>query len=224
MESTVPGNSQGVGTVPAKVVFNRGSRGPGSCNMMAFMTLLAGLVLAIIAIVKNDLTKVTFYGPSTQFTEYCGWNNIHSYDDQSVYNGSPYSFTYSHHCHSDDRACTLERVGKAFYSLLIVGIAFAGFALITFLADTSSIATFLFILICEFLFFACMLADALIWGLFKSCEHYCHNLSFPNLPSSITSCHSKLGTSWILVVIAGGLALLSIKLLTWARCLCHKRY
>jgi len=192
--------------------------------MLSFMTLLAGLVLAIIAIVKNDLTKVTFYGATTHFTEYCGWNNIHTYDDNSVYLGSSYSFTYSNYCRSDDRACTLEMVGKAFYSLLIIGIAFAGFALISFLADVSGVLTFLFILFCELMFFGCMVADALIWGLFKSCSHYCDHLSFPNLPSNITGCRSQFATSWILVVIAGGLALMSINFLFWTKCCSKKRY
>lgn len=225
MDSSVPGNPQVINAVQTKVVYNQGRRHVmGFCSMISFMTLLGGLVLAIIAIVKDDLTKVTFYGVSTHYSEYCGWHNMHSYNDYSGYTGSPYYFKYSHYCSGDDKACTLEKVGKAFFSLLIIGIAFGGFALIAFMSDVYSLLTYLFIILCEFIFFACMLADALIWGLFKTCSSYCRNLSFPGLPNSITGCKSEFGASWILVVIAGGLALLSMKFLTYTRCCRDKRY
>jgi len=227
METGVPGTSQMGGST--KVIYNQnyiqtGRRTLGFLGTLAFMTLLAGLVLAIIAIVQDDLTSVKFYSGSSHFTEYCGWKDIHSYNDNGNYLGSPYAFTYANHCNGDNRACTLERVGKAFYSLLIIGIVFAGFALIPFISDVSVPLTFAFIMVCELLFFGCMLADALIWGLFKTCSHYCQNLSFPGLPTDITGCHSRLASSWILVVIAGGLALFSMLFLSIYQCLCRKRY
>lgn len=229
METGVPGNSQ-VGNSTTKVVYNQnyiqtGRRMPGFLGTLAFMTLLGGLVLAIISIVQDDLTKVTFYdGTASHFTEYCGWKQMHSYNNNGGYPGTAYTFKYSNHCNNDNRACTTEKVGKAFYSLLIIGIVFAGLALIPFISDVSAPLTYLFIMACELLFFGCMLADALIWGLFPNCSHYCKHMSFPNLPTDITGCHSKFASSWILVVIAGGLALLSMFFLSLHQCLCRKRY
>jgi len=222
METGVPG-TQVVGGSATKIVYSQRihQRAPGST--IAFMTLLAGLVLAIIAIVKDDLTRITLYTSTSHFTEYCGWHHMHNYNDHGGYSGTPYYFTYSNHCQSDNRACTLERVGKAFYSLLIIGIVFAGFALIAFMMDPSAPITYVFIMACELLFFGCMLGDALIWGLFKTCSHYCKHLSFPNLPSDITGCHSRLSSTWIFVIIAGGLALLSMLFLTLNQ-MCRKRY
>jgi len=223
METGVPGSSQVIGGVPTKVVYSQHIRQRAPGSTIAFMTLLAGLVLAIIAIVKDDLTRVTLYTPTSHFTEYCGWKQMHNYNEHDGYSGTPYYFTYSSDCKGDNRACTLERVGKAFYSLLIIGIVFAGFALVAFMMDASAPMTYVFIMACELFFFGCMLADALIWGLFKTCSHYCKHLSFPNLPSDITRCHSNLSSTWILVVIAGGLALFSMFFLTLHQ-MCRKRY
>jgi len=217
METAIPGTSISVvnGPLPPPptkiIVIDEGTRRvTGCCYHFGFITLLAALILAIIAIVRDDITKVTFTTSSSgSYSEYCGWQDMHGYDLSSSFLGTPYSFIYSKDCGNDNRACTLEKVGTAWYSLLIIGIVFGGFALIAFVLDFTLPLTCATIMAFDLMFFACMLADALIWGCFKTCGKACNSLDFPNLPSDITNCQSHFAISWILVIIAGGLSFLS---------------
>jgi len=179
---------------------------------LAFIALLAGLILAIISLVRDDLTKLRFHSPNGSYTEYCGWRNMHSYDSSSSYLGSPYTFNYRKKCGDFDPACTLEKIGTTWYSLLIIGIVFGGFSLIVFVLDLPVMAARLAIAACNLIFFGCMLADALIWGLYKTCHNACNSLSFPGL-GDINGCNPTWGISWILVIIAGGMVFISTILL-----------
>jgi len=213
METAVPGTSISVVNAPPPtkvVVIEQGKRRMrGFCYDIAFITLFAALVLSIIAIVKDDLTKVTFHSTDGTYSEYCGWRSLHSYDSASPFLGTPYTFTYSRNCESNDRACELQKVGTAWYALLITGIVFGGLALIAYILDFSVPLTCAMIVIFSSLFFGCMLADVLVWGLFKTCDKLCNTLQFPDIPDDISSCDPSWGISWILVVVAGGLACLS---------------
>lgn len=191
---------------------------------LAFITLLAGLILSIISLVRDDLTKITFHSNNNSYVEYCGWRNIHSYDSSSAYIGYPFTFNYRKQCGDYGKACTLQTVGTTWYSLLIIGIVFAGIGLILFILDLPATVARLLILLCSLIFFGCMLADALIWGLYKTCHKACNDNSFPGTGVNITSCTPKWGVSWILVIIAGGLALLSSIFLLLSKSIPHKHY
>jgi hypothetical protein len=228
METAVPGTSISVASnVPTqKIIIQQPVRHlTGFCYHFSFIALLGGLILAIISIVRDDLTKVTFYSDSsTSYTEYCGWSRLHSYNSADSYLGSPYSFTYSKFCGDSNDACIMQKVGTAWYALLIIGIVFGGIALIAFILDFNAPLTCSLILISNLIFFGCMLADALIWGISSLCQKACNGLEFPALPEDITDCRSKWGISWILVVIAGGLSLLSIVALLASRSVPYKHY
>jgi len=217
METAIPGTSVSVvnGPLPPPptkiVIIDEGTRRvTGCCYHLGFVALLAGLILAIIAIVRDDLTKVTFDSSSNgSYYEYCGWKNMHGYDMSSAYLGTPYSFTYAKECGSSGDACTLQKIGTAWYALLVIGIVFAGLSVIFFIINRP--LTWIIILALNIMFFACMLADVLVWGCYSTCQKACNSLSFPKLPSDITGCSSKFAISWVLVVIAGGLSLVSTK-------------
>jgi len=187
---------------------------------IAFTLALSALILAIIAILKDEMTKLKFHSNSNgSLTEYCGWHNLHS--DSSSSNS--YSFTYSQNCGDLDQACTLEKIGTIWYALMIIGIVFGGIALIFFILDLNLAVSRLLIFICEWIFFGCMLANALIWGLYKTCHNLCNSSNFPGL-NSYSSCNAKWGNSWILAIVAGGIALLVPIFLMMARPDPHKHY
>jgi hypothetical protein len=185
----------------------------------AFIELLGALILAIIAVVKDELTKMAIKLGNVTFVEYCGWEDLHSYHSTSEGAIGPISFKYSNGC--DDyggKLCDLETIGTVWFSLLIIGIGFGGISLIIFILDFYSVmAARLLIIACNLIFFGCMLADALIWGSKKPCHVGCNGLKFPFLAQSDVDCNPKWGSSWILVIIAGGLAMLSIISMLMAR-------
>jgi hypothetical protein len=223
METTIP-----VRTVPGRstttkvVVDNSRHYMTGFFYNLAFMTLLGGLVLALIAIVRDDLTKMTFKTTDSSYIQYCGWRNVHAYNFGQA--GVGKQFTYSTYCSSNNRQCDMEKVGVAWYALLIIGNIFAGLALILFIFGFSAPITCISISALNLLFFACMLADALVWGLYKPCHKACRSLDLPLLTDDVTSCKADWAVSWILVIIAGGLSLLSIISLTISVLLSRKHY
>jgi len=221
---TVPVTNVPVSTVPTtKVVTDQSRRHlTRFFYYIAFLTLLAALVLSIVAIVKDDLTRMTLHTETYSYSQYCGWRNVHSYESIPA-TGSLYSTSYSGYCHNGNNACKAVKIGKAWFSLLIIAIAFGGFALIAFVLDFSVPLTFLSIFLFELICFLCLLADSLQWGIAGVCHKACHRLSFVS-SVDILSCNSHLGISWILVVIAGGLTLISMIALIISRSIVNKRY
>jgi len=190
----------------------------------AFLLMFSGLILAIVAILKDDLTKLTFHSSQGSYVEYCGWHNLHS-DTSTSYTGGTYSFSYTKQCGAMDKACTLEKIGTIWYALLIIGIIFGGLSLIVFILDCSVVIARLLIILYNSVFFGCMLACALTWGLYKTCHNMCNSFEFPNLSDeNVYGCTPKWGISWILVIIAGGLALLSLLSLMMSRSVANKYY
>jgi hypothetical protein len=213
METSAPGiNSSAPHNAPKEAMpIERVSRRlTGFSYYLSFIKLLAALVLAIIALVKDDLTKLIFRSNNQPYVQYCGWRNIHSYDSSTSFVGNQrFNVNYSKECGNWDRGCTLETIGTAWYALLIIGIVFGGLSAISYVFDCPAMVSRVIIMLCNLIFFGCMLADALIWGIYKTCHNACNSLDFPNTPDSVTSCKPKWGISWILVIVAGGLALLS---------------
>jgi len=220
---TVPVTNVPASTVPtSKVVADQGRRHlTRFFYYVAFLTLLGALVLSLIAIVKDDLTKMAVTTSSYNFNEYCGWRSVHSYESPLT-SGSLLKTSYQGYCSNNNGACRAARVGKGWFSVLIIGIAFTGFALIAFVLDFSVPLTFVSILVFEIMAFCCFLTDVLLWGIAGVCQKACNRLDF--VGSNVTGCHSKLGVSWILVVIAGGLVLISIIALLISRSIVNKRY
>lgn len=197
--------------------------GRGLFYWLAFITLLAGCILAIIALLYDNLTKFTIDTAfSKSKTQYCGWYNIHddsasirSHDDRNIY-------AYVSNCDKSQAACKMERVGKAWYSLLIIGIVFSGIALICFILDFWVPFAFSITTLSNVLFFGCMLAAVLTWGIAKACHKACDRL-FDGIPIKLADCYSvEWGMSWILAVIAGGLSLVSILSLIVYRSVSYK--
>jgi len=213
MEAGAPGiNSSGPRSLPKDAMpIERVTRPlAGLPYYLSFLLLLSGIILSIISIVKDDITKLKFTSYTGHYVEYCGWKNIHSYDSSTSFlEGAPYTMNYSKECKNWNMACTLDTIGTAWYSLLIIGIVFGGLALLVYLFNISALLAALLIFACNFLFFGCLLANALIWGIYKTCHKACHNKSFPDLPLEITKCKPEWGISWILVIVAGGCVLLS---------------
>jgi len=220
METTAPETNIHVVNGPPKrvIVAERAIRHlTGFFYHLAFVETLVCLILPIIAILKDDLTKLRFHSNNASYVEYCGWRDIHAYDSSVAYLGNLYSFSYSKNCGDYNKACTLQTIGTVWYSLLIIGIVFVGFSLITFIFDLPALLARTLIIVFNFIFFACMFVDALIWGIYKTCHKACNLLDFPGLPTTITNCTPHWGASWILVIIAGGLAILSIIALMLSR-------
>jgi len=226
MKTSIPDrNRRVVNSSPSRILANESAHHMrGIFYHFAFLTLLAGLILALIAIVKDDMTRITFHSSSGSYVEYCGWHDVHGYDAEESYIGTPYTYKYASNCKNNSHACKMRTVGRAWYSLLIIGLVFGGFALITFILDFSIPLTYLLILSFDLLFFLCMFANSLLWGLYKPCYKSCHKLEFSNLPTDITSCSATWAISWILVIVAGGLSLLTMILLTISRFILNKRY
>jgi len=221
---TVPVTNVPSSTVPTtKVVTDQSRRHlTRFFHYISFLTLLAALVLSIIAIVKDDLTKMSLTTPTYNFNEYCGWYNVHSYQSAPLNTGSLLKTSYQSYCTKNNGACHAESIGKGWFSVLIIGIAFAGFALIIFVLDFSFPLTFVSTFVFELIAFCCFLTDSLLWGIAGVCQKACHRLQF--VGSDVTHCSSKLGISWILVVIAGGLTLISMISLLISRSIVNKRY
>jgi hypothetical protein len=208
METTVP-----VTVIPNSKVNNNERRARnytrGLFYYLGFLTLLAGLVLAIISIVKDDLTKMKFHLITSNYSQYCGWQNTHYYTTDTAVSGAS-TVSYANVCKDSSQGCKLERIGKAWYSLLIIGIVFAGLALIAYVFDFTHPLTWILIMLFDFLFFACMLAAVLTWGITKPCHKACHQLNMFSNSANIIGCRAHFAISWILAVIAGGLGLISL--------------
>jgi len=197
----------------------------GFLYWFSFLTLLAGVILAIVALTKDNITKVTFDTIVTdEYSRYCGWYKLHNYDTDVESLDNYNKFTYAKYCDDNNEACKMEEVGKAWYSLLIIGIVFGGIALIGFILDMWTAYAFALMAIGNVFFFACMLVAVITWGISKTCHKACNRLEFPELPSSVASCHAEWAISWILTVIAGGLSLASILSLIIFRSVAYKNY
>lgn len=229
MESAIPSSNVPTTIIPqnnpAKAQRNRFVNAPrGFFYYFGFLSLLAGLVLSIIALTKDELTQVTFYSSNAKlFTEYCGWHNVHF--DNSQTQAATDLHPYSDYCSGNNKACRLVKSGRGWYALLIIAVVLQGLALIVFIFDFSFSLAFVTILLLEFLFFLCMLAAVLTWGISDGCATGCKTLHFPytNIGTA-TSCRSQFAVSWILGVIAGGFALISILSLIIYRLMLNKNY
>jgi len=217
---TVPVTNVPMNTVPTtKIVADSGRRHLTRIfYYLAFVTLLAALVLSIIAIVRDDLTRMTYHTSTSRYHQYCGWRDVHSYETSS----GLATTTYHGHCSNSNNACEAVSVGKAWFSILIIAIAFGGFALISFILDFTLPFTFIAIFLCEIISFIFLLADSLQWGIANVCTRACNRLQWA--PSDVVHCNSRLGVSWILVVIAGGLTIISMICLLISRSILNKRY
>lgn len=229
METTAPSN---VPTTiipqnnPTKSGRNRfGNASKGLFYYFAFLSLLASLVLSIIAISKNELTELRFYSSGTKlFTEYCGWRNVHFSHSEVTYPENAFQYHYSRSCSNNNNSCKLEKVGKAWYGLIIIAISLGGIALITFLFDFAHRMSFLFILLLSMLSFLCILAAVLAWGIGDNCANACNTLNFPYVSiGNADDCRHEFAVSWILAVIAGGLSLLSILSMIISKMLTNKQ-
>lgn len=230
MESTVPSN------VPTTIIpqnnpknnnRNRFENIPrGFFYYFGFLAALASLLLTIVSITKDELTRVTFYASNANlYTEYCGWHNVHFDSSQTSYTSDTHQYAYSKFCPSNNHACKLTKSGRGWYGLIIISIVFSGIALIAFIFDFAHPMAYVMILVFDLLSFLCVLAAVLTWGIRDYCADACHSLNFPySTITGATRCHSKFAVSWVLAVIAGGFSLLAIISLVTSRALENKRY
>jgi hypothetical protein len=229
MESTIPSN------VPTTVIpqnspsknrarVNDASR--GFFYYFSFLTVLASLLLIIVAITKDELTKVTFHTTDGYWiSEYCGWHNVHFDTSQTSNPENIVQTSYSQQCSNGNHACKLTKAGRGWYGLIIISIVFEGLALMAFIFDFMHPLAYTTILIFDMLSFLCTLAAVLTWGIRDYCQDGCNSLNFPyGLPANASSCHPKFAVSWTLSVISGGFALLAFISLIISRMLANKRY
>jgi hypothetical protein len=230
METTVPSNNNVPTTViPQNYPKNRARVNDVSRGLfyyISFLTILTSLILMIVAITKDELTKVTLHSTTTgRFNEFCGWHSVHFDNSETSRPPSLQQYSYSHFCPGTGHACKLEKSGKGWFGLIIIAIVLEGFALLAFVFDYLHPLTYTAVLIFDLLCFLCTLAAVLTWGIRDYCLDACNASNFIySSPYQNSNCHGKFGVSWVLAVISGGFSLLGFVSLIISRMLTNKRY
>jgi len=175
----------------------------------------ASYLFVLIGICVDDITHIAEvekynedgFNISVSFTGFCGWKEIHNSTD-SVGNQKSSSYTYKHYCKVEENTtelnstfdyCTQEMTGNAWLALTIVALIIGLFgwaALTRHLYQPShyqgAVAILLFSIFC--------FAAVGEWGNNDQCTNSCSNTS---------GCTSYYASSWVLVLVAGILSLIT---------------
>jgi len=170
---------------------------------LSFFAMGGGILLALVSVCYDQITKVTgcelvIFGTGDF---YCGWQEFHNSTLYINEQSSKNDLTWTYACNETTKLhgdttyiCTQEKIGKAWISLMFIGIFFGLVSATGYIVDVFCCTSHTWALGTGTLFTVFVTLAMIVWA----ADNKCIGVAKHN--DLLSNCHAQLGTSWYLAL------------------------